>query len=123
MEVFVSPTSVVFILGPDGLRYPNYDEGEYDPKKKQKAIVDFGTATQHQPISKCKCKSDEIIIEKTRFETLKITTGHSADPALYPKILALAVQGDFKIEIHKCENMRDMYELDKAVQNYMENYK
>ena len=122
MEIFVNTASTVFIMGPEGLRYPNYDEAEFTNKSNDNKIVDFGTATSSQPISKCKCKKDEIIIEKTKHNVLKLTTGYKASKDLYPLVLALATQGNYKLEINKCENMRDMYELDKAIQAYMEVY-
>ncbi len=126
MEVFTKSTSTVFIMSADGsLRWPTIDEAKHANYPKQPhtgRVVDFGPAKGTYPISKCRCKSDEIIIEKTKDDTLKITTAHDASQDLYSLIVALAAQGDYKMEIGKCENMRDMYDLDKVVQLYMENY-
>lgn len=121
MEIYVNQHSTIFFVNEEGFRKPNIDEVEfYDQHPSSKIIFD-GVVTD-QKLRKCKCEKDEIIIEKTKNDIFKITTAHAADHKLYKTIIQLAVQGNYALEINKCEKVSDLFYLDKMVEAYMKTF-
>jgi len=119
MEIFVSPHSQVYIVGSNGLRKPDISEVELAQDENRNSLFFEGTITDHK-IVKCRCKKDEIILEKTNDETLKISTAYQAPKELYSQIINLAKKGKLRLEISKCENISDLYYLDKIITKYTE---
>ena len=118
MEIFVSSTSKVFVITNDGgLRKPEISEVEFAEKERGNTVIFEGAITD-QKITKCRCNDDEIILEKTKDDVLKITTAYQAPRANYKSIISLAVQANYGLELMKCENSRDTYYLDKIVQSF-----
>lgn len=123
MEIFVNPSSQVYIINEEGLRKPNIDEVEFERQDGNTII--FDRAITDQRINKCRCNSDEIILEKTNpkdkttKEILKISTACDASHDLYKKIVQIGMKGKYPLEINKCEKIADMFYLDKMVETYM----
>nr|MBC8551789.1 hypothetical protein [Candidatus Brocadiales bacterium] len=110
MEIFTSSKSTVYIVTSDGaLRKPDISEVEFADKEMGGNTVIFDGAITDQKIKKCRCNDDEIILEKTKDDVLKITTAYQAPKANYKSIIALAAQGNYGLELMRCENSRDTY--------------
>ena len=123
METFVSSKSKIYIIANDGsLRKPEIDEVEFHESHKFKCSLKFEGAITDERITKCRCNNDEIILEKTKDDVLKIFKAYNADPKLYRVFLQLAVQGNYSLEIGNCENISDMYHLDKVVDSYSKTF-
>lgn len=121
METFISAKSKVYIVTNDGgIRKPDISEVEFADSYKGGNKVRFEGAITDEKITKCRCNDDEIILEKTQDNILKINTAYKADHALYKTVVGLAISGDYGLEINKCENLRDMFHLDKIVENFSE---
>ncbi len=122
MEVFVGVNSKVFIITEDGgIRKPDIDEVELADKEAGSVIYFEGPITD-QKISKCRCNDDEIILEMTKDDVINICTAYKASQQLYRSIIGLALTGNYKLQIKKCENLQHTYELDKIVESYMQNF-
>ena len=118
MEIFVSPLSKVFILTTTGIRKPDIDEVIFAESSDKGNIIFLEGAITDQKLIRCKCNDDEIILEKTKDDELIISTAFKAPKALYKQIVELATQGDFILKLNKCENLNDLYYLDKIVESF-----
>ena len=119
MEIFTSPTSSVFIITEDGLiRKPDISEVEFADKEKNGNKIYFEGAITDQKIKKCKCNNNEIILEKTKNNILKISAAYKAPRSNYKIIIGIANQGQYGLELIKCENTRDTFYLDKIVESF-----
>lgn len=116
MKVYVNKTSKVYILGNDGIRLPDISEVNIIDQKSNK--IYFSGPIKDQTINQCSCKNDEIMIEKTKDDVLKISVAYNVPHDLYKELIKFAIKGDFRLEIIKCENLDDLFFLDKIVESY-----
>jgi len=123
MEIYVSVKSKVFIITNDGqIRKPDISEVELSDSNVGSELYFEGTITDEK-ITKCRCNDDEIILEKTKDDVMKISTAYNVNTSTYSSVLGLALQGNYKLLINRCEGLSDMYELDKIVESYMQSFK
>jgi hypothetical protein len=122
MEVFIRNTSKVYIIENNGeIRFPFYSEVNFSKYEKTKDKIKFNGYITNEKITKCHCKDDEIILEKTKENILLIYKAYKASTDLYKTILSFATDRKYKLEAKFCENLSDLYYLDKIIELYNKN--
>lgn len=126
MERWVSPYAKISIINRNGIKKPDISDVEIDESEELDKIR-FEGSIEDLRINKCRCKSDEIILEifhpnknkRKKYRKpglIRIHTAYNAPHMLYKKIVQLANQLNYKLAIKYCENNDDLFHLDKVVQ-------
>jgi len=78
----------------------------------------FDGPVKNQIINRCSCKSNEIMLEKTKDSILKISTGYNVPHSLFKELIKFAIKGNYGLEIKHCENLESLFYLDKLIESY-----